>query len=145
MARALGMNPKKLPGLRPGAQQRWKLQVGAFIEECYQKRFGGTPASNKSRRREGESRLNADDVLEMAGGLTRQVENLTCYFANLSDYLERWLMHGTIAPEVLVQVRQELRVIADGWQAGCLSRGGRILRPKTRSARFYTIVSRDTN
>src|SRR4029078_11777358 len=25
MARALGMNPKKLPGLRPSPQQRWKL------------------------------------------------------------------------------------------------------------------------
>ena len=34
MARALGMNPRKLPGLRPSPQQRWKLPVGAFIEEC---------------------------------------------------------------------------------------------------------------
>ena len=33
MARALGMNPKKLPGLRPSPQQRWKLPVGEFIEE----------------------------------------------------------------------------------------------------------------
>jgi hypothetical protein len=32
MARRLGMNPKKLPGLRPSPQQRWKLPVGAFIE-----------------------------------------------------------------------------------------------------------------
>lgn len=40
-ARRLGMNPKKLPGLRPSSQQRWKLPVGAFIEECYRKRFGG--------------------------------------------------------------------------------------------------------
>ena len=42
MARALGMNPKKLPGLRPSPQQRWKLPVGEFIEECYWKRFGGS-------------------------------------------------------------------------------------------------------
>jgi hypothetical protein len=41
MARRLGMNPKKLPGLHPSPQQRWKLPVGAFIEECYRKRFGG--------------------------------------------------------------------------------------------------------
>ena len=40
MARRLGMNPNKLPGLRPGPHQRWKLAVGPFIEECYQKRFG---------------------------------------------------------------------------------------------------------
>ena len=33
MARALGMNPKKLPGLRPGPPQHWKLPVGEFIEE----------------------------------------------------------------------------------------------------------------
>ena len=39
MARALGMNPRKLPGLRPSPQQRWKLPVGEFIEECYRKRF----------------------------------------------------------------------------------------------------------
>jgi hypothetical protein len=32
MARALGMNPEKLPGLRPSPQQRWKLAVGEFIE-----------------------------------------------------------------------------------------------------------------
>jgi hypothetical protein len=45
MARALGMNPKKLPGLRPSPQQRWKLPVGEFIEECYWKRFGGNTGS----------------------------------------------------------------------------------------------------
>jgi hypothetical protein len=33
MARALGMNPTKLPGLRPSPQERWKLPVGEFIEE----------------------------------------------------------------------------------------------------------------
>ena len=37
MARALGMNPKKLPRLRPAPQEHWKLPVGAFIEECFQK------------------------------------------------------------------------------------------------------------
>src|SRR2546427_11056222 len=31
----------KLPDLRPTPQQRWKLPVSAFIEECYRKRFGG--------------------------------------------------------------------------------------------------------
>jgi hypothetical protein len=55
--------------------------------------------------------------LETSRGLTSQVENLVCYFANLSDDLERWLVHGTIAPEVLVQVRKELRAIADALEA----------------------------
>jgi hypothetical protein len=52
MARALGMNPKKLPGLRPSPQQRWKLPVGAFIEECYRKRFGDRAESGESRAEE---------------------------------------------------------------------------------------------
>lgn len=43
MARALGMNPKKLPRLRPSAHQKWKQPVGEFIEECYRKRFGHGP------------------------------------------------------------------------------------------------------
>jgi hypothetical protein len=42
MGRALGMNARKLPRLRPGPQQHWKLPVGEFIEECYLKRFGAT-------------------------------------------------------------------------------------------------------
>jgi hypothetical protein len=112
------MNPKKLPGLRPSAQQRWKLPIGAFIEECYQKRFGGTPESDETRRPQGESRFHTGDALDVACEPMRQVEDLVCYLANLSDDLERWLMHGTIAPEVLVQVRKELRGIADALEAG---------------------------
>jgi hypothetical protein len=49
MARALGMNPKKLPGLRPSPHQRWKLPVGEFIEECYSKRFGGNAWGTEPR------------------------------------------------------------------------------------------------
>ena len=84
MARALGMNPRKLPGfhptaqsprrggpgfhptaqsprrggpgLRPSAQQRWKLPVGEFIEERYRKRFGGDPRDQDPRGPEPRSR-----------------------------------------------------------------------------------------
>jgi len=56
MARALGMNPKKLPGLRPSPQQRWKLPVGAFIEECHRKRFGGHPQDHQRVEPEPRSR-----------------------------------------------------------------------------------------
>ena len=118
MARALGMNPKKLPGLRPSPQQQWKLSVGAFIEECYRKRFGGAPESDGSRRAKDKSRSHTDYALEMAGAQTRQIENLVCYVANLSDDLRRWLVHGKIAPEVLAQVCREFRVIADALEAG---------------------------
>ena len=44
MAKKLGMNPKKLPSLVPSKSQQWKQPVGAFIETCYEKRFGRTPS-----------------------------------------------------------------------------------------------------
>lgn len=50
MAKALGMNPKKLPGLRPSKSQQWKAPVGQFIEECYAKRFGDPPNSKRPGR-----------------------------------------------------------------------------------------------
>ncbi len=50
-------------------------------------------------------------------GLRNQVENLVCYFANLSEDLERWLVHGMVAREVLVQIRKELRAVADALEA----------------------------
>ncbi len=56
MARALGMNPKKLPRLRPSPRQRWKLPVGEFIEECYRKQFGGDPLDHHQHRPGPESR-----------------------------------------------------------------------------------------
>ena len=40
MARELGMNPKKLGKLDNHKQERWKLPLPLFIEECYWKRFG---------------------------------------------------------------------------------------------------------
>ena len=59
-----------------------------------------------------------DDGLEMADKQMGQVENLVCYLANLSDDLQRWLVHGKIAPEVLAQVCREFREIADALAAG---------------------------
>ena len=40
MARELGMNPRKLGKLDNHKQERWKLPLPQFIEECYRKRFG---------------------------------------------------------------------------------------------------------
>jgi hypothetical protein len=118
MARSLGMNPKKLPGLRPSPQQRWKLPVGAFIEECYRKRFGGEPESEGSRRAKGESRSNADNALEITGKQMGQIQDLVCYLANFSENLQMWLEHGKIAPEVLTEIRREFRKIADALEVG---------------------------
>ena len=47
MARALGLNPKKLGHLRANAAQPWKMPLRAFIEELYRERFpGGTRMMN---------------------------------------------------------------------------------------------------
>ncbi len=40
MARALGLNPKKLGSLANHRQEPWKLPLPQFIEEAYFKRYG---------------------------------------------------------------------------------------------------------
>ncbi len=123
MARALGMNPRKLPGLRPSPQQRWKLPVGEFIEECYRERFGGDPRDQHARGPEPRSRkpsttdLDAS-VPERVQDPACQLSDLACYLVNLADDLQRWLLHGSIDPEVLPQVREELREIAKALDTG---------------------------
>lgn len=123
MARALGMNPKKLPNLRPSPQQRWKLPVGEFIEACYWKRFGGDPFDHHPHKPErGWSKPLAPrrevDTPKRVRDTASQVEDLFCYLINLADDLEAWLAHGTVAPEVVPQVIQELREIADALETG---------------------------
>jgi hypothetical protein len=124
MARALGMNPKKLPGLRPSPQQRWKLPVGEFIEELHRKRFGGAPLDRRppvlepgsgkpvSPQRDAHAPGRVTDVSQ------RQAEDLVCYLVNLADDLQKWLAHGTFDPEVLPHVIEELREIAGALESG---------------------------
>jgi hypothetical protein len=120
MARALGMNPKKLPGLRPSPQQRWKLPVGAFIVECYRKRFGKTTrddGSTPTSRTHAVATRDAD-VSERRRDPAWQVSDLVCYLVNLADDLQAWLAHGSIDPEVLPRVREELGEIAKELETG---------------------------
>ena len=119
MARRLGMNPKKLPGLRPSPQQRWKLPVGAVIEECYRKRFGGDandadlhlPKPRSSTQKEAHASKHH-------GNAERQLSDLVCYLVNLADDLEKWLAHDTVDRDVLMQVGEELREIAQALDTG---------------------------
>lgn len=116
MARALGMNPRKLPGLRPSPQERWKLPVGEFIEERYRKRFGGDSRGHDPRGPEPRSRTLSTpdrdaDVSERVRDPAGQMSDLACYLMNLADDLQKWLAHGSIDPEVLPQVREELAAI----------------------------------
>jgi len=122
MARALGINPKKLPGLRPSPQQRWKLPLGEFIEACYCKRFGHPldPHSPKSGLGSSELLIPQQEVqtLKSVRDAKSQVEQLVCYFMNLTDDLEAWLAHGTVGLEVLPQLIRELREIAHALETG---------------------------
>jgi hypothetical protein len=123
MARALGMNPRKLPGLRPSPQQRWKLPVGEFIEERYRKRFGGDPHDHDPRRPEPSARRASSTDRDADGSdhvrdPAWQLSDLVCYLMNLADDLQKWLAHGSIDPEVLPQVRDELAAIMAALDTG---------------------------
>jgi hypothetical protein len=123
MARALGMNPKKLLGLRPGPQQHWKLPVGKFIEACYWKRFGGDPLDHQPYKPEpGSCKVLTPERDANAPKRVRdavwQVEDLVRYLMNLADDLQGWLARGVVPPEVLAQVPQGLREIAEALETG---------------------------
>lgn len=120
MARSLGMNPKKLPRLRPGPQQRWKLPVGEFIEACYRKRFGGDPHqhSPEAPSCQRPAPQQGVDAPKPVADAMSQVRDLACYFMNLADDLEEWLAAGALPPEVLSQVVQELREILEALETG---------------------------
>ena len=97
MARALGMNPRKLPGVRPSPQERWKLPVGEFIEQRYWKRFGGHPHDQDSRGQRrtqkpsiGVVATNLDaDMSERVRDPAWQLSDLACYLVNLADDLQQ--------------------------------------------------------
>ena len=137
MARALGMNPRKLPRLRPSPEQRWKVPVGEFIEECYRKRFGGAAGDQQARGAGPQSRQPSIRVPalrtarrgvptparepsepERVRDLACQFSDLACYLVNLADDVQQWLAHGSIDPEVLAQVGEELREIANALDTG---------------------------
>ena len=58
------------------------------------------------------------DVPERTRDPAWQLSDLACYLVNLADDLQQWLAHGSIDPEVLPQVREELREIATALDTG---------------------------
>jgi hypothetical protein len=123
MARVLGMNPNKLSALRTSPQQRWKLPVGEFIEQRYWRRFGGHPLDQNPQAPEPDSRkastVHRDaHAPEGVGDAASQAADLVCYVMNLADDLQKWLAQGTVAPDVLPQVSEELREIAKALDTG---------------------------
>lgn len=123
MARALGMNPKKLPSLRPSPDQRWKLPVGEFIESCYSKRFGGDRLEHPRLDSEPQSSKPTVpkpdlDTSKRSRDTMSQLEDLVVYCANLVTDLEAWLIHGAVSPKVLAQLIKELRAIVAALETG---------------------------
>lgn len=137
MARALGMNPLKLPRLRPSAQQRWKRPVGAFIEECYRKQFGeSTKVSVLAGPEPRSCTLGTPDKKPDRDPIW-QAQDLICYLANLADDLQKWIARGTLTLDVLLQVREELRDAANALERGAPISpvpGIPVPPPRTRSA-----------
>jgi hypothetical protein len=119
MARTLGMNPRKLPGLRPSPHQRGKLPVGEFIEECYRKRFGVPRDRHPGERRPPRATTNLDPGASNPVSDPRyQLSDLVCYLVNLAEDLQQWLAYGSIDPRVTAQLRDELRAIAEALDTG---------------------------
>lgn len=116
MARRLGMNPIKL-GLRPTPQQRWKRPVGAFIEECYEKRFGSDAPDRDSHVLEPSSRTPRRDQ-ERLRDADWQLGDLVCYLINLTNDLQKWQGQTTVDRELLLQVSEELREVAQALDIG---------------------------
>jgi hypothetical protein len=118
------MNPRKLPRLRPSPQQRWKLPVGEFIEESYRKRFGDGPRDQHARG--GEPRAHKPSGADLDASAPEhllrdpacQLSDLACYLVNLADDLQRWAAHGSIDPELLPEIREELQAIAPALETG---------------------------
>ena len=58
------------------------------------------------------------DVSERVRDPAWQLSDLVCYLMNLADDLQKWLAHGSIDPEMLPQVHEELREIAKALDTG---------------------------
>jgi hypothetical protein len=58
------------------------------------------------------------DVAERLRDPACQLSDLAFYLLNLANDLQQWVAHGTIDPEVLPQVREELQEIAKALDSG---------------------------
>ena len=125
MAKQLGMNPKKLPGLRPSSSQRWKLPVGAFIEECYAKRFGDLekaflvpdsgdylPAPTQAKGAHGR------EVDHRGRRQASVAEDLLVHLANLEDDIARELSAGRVNDETIRAITDDLHGVVSQLERG---------------------------
>ena len=137
MAKKLGMNPKKLPGLNPSKSEPWKAPVRVFIEDCYRKRFGeemSEPAGQRTKGRDatrrggGEKRPRSkttgepNEARPVATTLRttedHRAVDAICHLENLRIDLEEELASGDLTPDVLHRLAKKLRQLADDLDSG---------------------------
>jgi hypothetical protein len=113
MARAMGMNPRKLIKNRPSPSQQWKAPVGEWVRELHRKRFGEPPAERPwpAPALPAAKELDPDELSGAAGGDESWIE------AGGDDYWgepERSLEEEAEEEDRLLLGRQEeLRAAAD--------------------------------
>ena len=78
--------------------------------------FGGDLREHDPRGPDPSTRPSSStdldaDVSECVRDPGWQLSDLVCYFMNLADDLQKWLAHGSIDPEVLPQVREEVAAV----------------------------------
>lgn len=130
MAKALGMNPKKLPGLIPSKTQQWKAPVRVFLEDLYAERFGfdapllaGPAASGGAGKRDVSGPIGRAPKREDHAGDHRAsdvVIDLVCHLQNLVDDFERMAAAG-IEHDPRRQIADHLRSLASDVEAGHVS------------------------
>jgi hypothetical protein len=137
MAKKLGMNPRKLPSLRPNPQQKWKLPVGAFIEDRYHKRFGG------------EDELEAMLAAPTGAGRVRararssQLFELLCFLENLAADLQQHVHDADGGEQIVTHASRQLRALADALDRGDMVSPLPELPPATRPIRQASRVDDD--
>ncbi len=117
-ARALGLDPRKLPGLRAACGSDGSSPSARSSKRATGNGSVSRPNPIDSAHAAASAGHRRNDASEVAREPTWQAESLACYLANLSDDLDRWLQHGAITPELLARVREELRAIADALETG---------------------------
>jgi hypothetical protein len=112
MARALGMNPRKLIENRPSPSQRWKAPVGEWVRELHRKRFDDPPAE---RPQPGPAlpppkELDPDELWEAASGDESWIEGGDYPWGEPERSLEE---EAEEEDRLLLRRQEELRVAAD--------------------------------
>ena len=113
MAKKLGMNPDKLPALRPSPSQRWKVPVAEFIEELYRKRFGPDREEERAARVDARRPAEAAPARRPEVQARYELQDLRVYLVNLFEELDTLLERDPLPPDLPARVGSELHTVAE--------------------------------